>query len=81
MTLTTGRAPGEPLPPAAVEGAPGFAWYALRTRSRHEKVVRDELLARGYRAVPSALEPLEPLEGPPREDRHAALPWLLLRAL
>ncbi|HEV8661766.1 MAG TPA: transcription termination/antitermination NusG family protein, partial [Candidatus Methylomirabilis sp.] len=32
----------------------GSAWYALRTRSRHEKLVRDQLATRG-------IEPFLPL--------------------
>ena len=32
----------------------GESWYAIRTRSRHEKVVRDQLAGRG-------IEPLLPL--------------------
>ncbi len=39
---------------AASEDAAAPRWYVLRTRSRHEKVVRDELAARG-------LEPFLPL--------------------
>jgi len=29
------------------DGPDGFAWYALRTRSRHEKRLRDQLATRG----------------------------------
>lgn len=39
---------------AARDAAAAPRWYALRTRSRHEKVVRDELAARG-------IEPFLPL--------------------
>ncbi len=49
MSAVTGEERRQRLDP---EGAP--AWYAIRTRSRHEKLVRDELAARG-------VEPFLPL--------------------
>ena len=53
---------------------------------RVDAVARREGRARparreGRRGLPADRHPLEPLEGPPQEDRLAAVPRLLLRAL
>jgi transcription termination/antitermination protein NusG len=42
------------IPPESPATPPAARWYALRTRSRHEKLVRDQLQARG-------IEPFLPL--------------------
>jgi transcription antitermination factor NusG len=51
---------------------PGLQWYAIRTRSRFEKVVRDQLLGRG-------LEPLLPLRAHVSQwkDRKKLIEWPL----
>jgi transcription antitermination factor NusG len=47
-TTTVGAAKGEPIHPAEV--AEAMKWYAIRTRSRHEKVVERQLQGQGIHA-------------------------------
>ena len=39
------------------------AWYAIWTRSRHEQVVRDQIVTKGYEAFLPTVAQVEPLEG------------------
>ena len=49
-------------------------WFAIWTRSRHEKVVQEQLDAQGDRGLPADRHPLEPLEGPQEEGDWPLFP-------
>ena len=56
-------------------------WYAVWTRSRHERAVFEQLTERQHRGVPADRRPVEPLEGPQEAGRLAAVSRVLLRPI
>ena len=67
--------------PTAAHRAMTPEWFAIWTRSRHEKAGARSARAEARRSLPADDHQVEPLEGPQEADRLAAVSRLLLRAL